>query len=103
MQSIIGKGPIIFLKLAQDNYGEIDAFITPASISSLYPYDERRFLNYTAIRNVITEKEAEFKKQGKDITYNFAPRKMFSGVNFRNIDIQFPYYNYANMFLIDTE
>jgi hypothetical protein len=28
--SIISKGPIVFLKLAQENTGEIDAFITPA-------------------------------------------------------------------------
>ena len=27
--SIIAKGPIVFLKLAQEGYGEIDAFITP--------------------------------------------------------------------------
>jgi len=27
--SIIAKGPVIFLKLSEDDYGEIDSFIFP--------------------------------------------------------------------------
>lgn len=51
--SIISKGPIVFLKLAQDSVGEIDAFITPAGMTSNLPYYSEYFLNYTAINHAL--------------------------------------------------
>jgi hypothetical protein len=47
--SIIGKGPVIFLKMAEANNGEIDAVITPAGITADDPHKNEIFLNYTKI------------------------------------------------------
>ena len=46
--SIISKGPVMFLKLCQDSYGEIDAFLTPAGSTSLHP-NIQTYLNFTSI------------------------------------------------------
>ena len=35
--SIIAKGPVIFLKISEGNYGEIDAYIVPVR-QSVNPY-----------------------------------------------------------------
>ncbi len=65
--SIIVKGPVIFLKLCQTNYGEIDAFITPAGTGNIYPYNQVSFLNYSVIEEVV----------GKS-SFNISPRKIIS-------------------------
>ena len=54
--SIISKGPVIFLKLSEENYGEIDAFITPSGYSSIYPYNQPMFINYTSISELVKPK-----------------------------------------------
>lgn len=45
--SIIGKGPVIFLKMAEGNHGEIDAFILPGAEESTNDLWQSLYLNYT--------------------------------------------------------
>jgi hypothetical protein len=42
--TVIDKGPYIFLELAEDSHGEIDAFITAAQQNAAQSY-----INYTAV------------------------------------------------------
>ena len=75
--SIIAKGPVIFLKLSEDSYGEIDAFIFPlGTIENPYPPYEINFINHTRVMEVVDSKA--------EIPYYFSPRKVFSNVQFLN-------------------
>lgn len=86
--SIVNKGPIIFLKRAQNQHGEVDAYITPARVTDVTPYNQGIFLNFTQAE-IVTKSQ-----------YNISPRKVFWGVG---IDV----YNhrsqlaYQNKFLAD--
>jgi len=73
--SIIAKGPVIFLKLSEDDYGEIDAFIFPVgSYETPYPPMETNFINHTRVVEVLKNQSAQ--------EFNISPRKVFSGVFF---------------------
>ena len=75
--SIISKGPVIFLKLSEDSYGEIDSFIFPLGTNQdIYPVYEINFVNHTRVLEVVKNKSQE--------PYYFSPRKVFSGVTFYN-------------------
>ena len=47
--SIIGKGPIIFLKMAEGNHGAVDAYVFPRGEESTIDLYQTTFLNFTAI------------------------------------------------------
>ena len=49
ISSIISKGPVIFLKMADMHNGEIDAFVTPAKYHNVAPSEnaQNQFINYT--------------------------------------------------------
>jgi hypothetical protein len=66
--TIISKGPYIFLKLAQDSNGEIDAFIYPG-VTDLHNH----FINYTAMQSLIEDDPVN---KAKD--YRVSPRKVFT-------------------------
>ena len=75
--SIIAKGPVIFLKLSEDDYGEIDSFIFPqGTYQSPYPPYEVNFINHTKVLEVV--------KNNSTTEYFFSPRKVFSGVFYGN-------------------
>jgi hypothetical protein len=75
--SIISKGPVIFLKLSEDNFGEIDSFIFPiGTYQDIYPPYEVNFMNHTRVLEVVKNKSQE--------PYYYSPRKVFSGVFFYN-------------------
>jgi len=63
INTIVAKGPIIFLKMAEASEGEIDGFVTPSpsSIGNENSY----FLNYTRVVELYGTQ------------YNLAPRKSF--------------------------
>jgi hypothetical protein len=119
--SIISKGPVIFLKLSQDYSGEIDIFITPGTLSDLYPYYSRYFVNTTAVKQALTLNGT------REDPYTYSPRKVFPSISWRNMDIFNPpsseeevlmhdedgfgdtpklkqgLYEWGNVILIDTE
>lgn len=61
INTVIEKGPIIFLKLAEGNSGEIDGIITSFQDSPTDIDDDatepKNFLNYTRIQELNTEGE----------------------------------------------
>lgn len=69
VNTVISKGPIIFMKLAQKDSGEIDAIYVagPGRNSNQNTYSEQEWysLNYTAATAALDQ---------NDITYNMAPR-----------------------------
>lgn len=69
VNTVISKGPIIFLKLAEGTTGEIDAIVTPTQVplTSFNTYNnfDGIFLNYTQVLNLYNEE------------YNLSPRKQF--------------------------
>ncbi|TNV85125.1 hypothetical protein FGO68_gene1005 [Halteria grandinella] len=66
--TVIDKGPYIFLELAQDSFGEIDAIITPGVSES-----KQSFLSYTAVENRI--------KDLPEMQYRVSPRKVLQAVS----------------------
>ena len=50
--SLVDKGPIIFLKMAQGSNGEVDAYFTPSGINTIRSYSQPKFLNFTTIDNI---------------------------------------------------
>ncbi len=74
--TIISKGPVIFLKLSEDNYGEIDSFIFPLGAKQeIYPAYEINFINHTRVLEVV-------KNKSQEPYYYYSPRKVFSAVTF---------------------
>lgn len=71
INTVVEKGPIIFLKLAEGNVGQYDGIIYPTSSkesnSEGYSNKNGVFLNYTRV--IETTKSQ----------YNFAPRKQMCG------------------------
>lgn len=61
INTIVEKGPIIFLKLAESHHGECDGYVTP--LGSHNRVDMPVMLNYTRIRELYND------------TYNLGPRK----------------------------
>lgn len=59
INSVVSKGPIVFLSLAQKKVGQYDAYLIPTEHSGLIPDSEStllnrysqasRFLNYSAV------------------------------------------------------
>lgn len=47
INSVISKGPVIFLRLAEETSGEIDAIITSFADENSYDTEPSYFLNYT--------------------------------------------------------
>lgn len=64
--TIVSKGPYIFLELAQDSHGEIDAFISPR--------DSSTFINFTSTKSMLED------LRGQGASYDLSPRKVFSSV-----------------------
>ena len=69
--SVIDKAPVIFLRLAEKNSGEIDGILTPPltpinKVSPASNYKVAAQFNYTQFREIMPE-------------INFAPRHYFSG------------------------
>jgi hypothetical protein len=74
INTIVARGPIIFLKMAEANNGEIDGIVTPSQSTALgLNVDQSgfKFLNYTRIRELYGES-----------TYSLAPRKSLCGLPF---------------------
>eukprot|EP00347_Sterkiella_histriomuscorum_P021563 403333540 len=65
--SIIGKGPVIFMKMAEGNHGQVDAFILPRFEDSTTDLYQSTFLNYTSILEQV----------GGEDEYNISPRKTY--------------------------
>lgn len=65
--SLVDKGPIIFLKMSQDSHGEVDVYVTPNQQTSIWPYSQNRFLNFTTVDQVTNHE------------YRISPRKVFIG------------------------
>lgn len=72
INTLVAKGPIIFLKMAQGNQGEYDGIITSSQITTSFnsvAYNrEGIFINYTRIAELYQEK------------YNLSPRKYICGI-----------------------
>ncbi|CDW85019.1 family protein [Stylonychia lemnae] len=73
--SVVNKGPVIFLKMAEANHGEIDAFISPAGYDFPTQTKQQEFLNFTAVQQAIKPK-----------SFNLSPRKLFCGTRLTKID-----------------
>ena len=72
INTLVERGPIIFLKLAEGDIGQYDAIIYPSKGGDDLQLDEfsnfdGHFINYTKAMEVT------------DAQYNFAPRKQFCG------------------------
>ena len=70
INTVVDKGPIIFLKLAEMNEGQYDGIIYPSkSFSGVDKFSnvDGIFINYTRVQEVVESK------------YNLAPRKQFCG------------------------
>ena len=70
INTVVDKGPIIFLKLAEMNEGQYDGIIYPSKgFSGIDKYNNifGIFINYTRVQEVVENK------------YNLAPRKQFCG------------------------
>lgn len=70
INTVVEKGPIIFLKLAEGEAGQYDGIIYPTKSSAQetgYSNDKGIFINYTRVQEITDEQ------------YNFAPRKQFCG------------------------
>jgi 2-keto-4-pentenoate hydratase/2-oxohepta-3-ene-1,7-dioic acid hydratase in catechol pathway len=69
VHTLVDKGPVIFLKLAQITNGEIDAYLTPM---------DAKYVNFTALTAAVQEaKEKNVKKS--EAEYHISPRKVFEG------------------------
>lgn len=68
INTVVAKGPMVFLRLAEGQEGEIDGFITPLGSYKRWLSDGNNhlFLNYTRFQELF--------KQGE---YNMSPRKFF--------------------------
>lgn len=64
INTVVEKGPIIFLRLAEQSHGEIDGFLLPYGEYKNEHGNSHVFLNYTRVSELYGEK-----------TYNIAPRK----------------------------
>ena len=70
INTIVEKGPIIFLKLAQSNEGQFDGVVSPSKgFGGMSSFENREgiFMNYTRVMEVVEKK------------YNLVPRKQFCG------------------------
>ena len=70
INTIVQKGPIIFLKLAEATEGQYDGIVYPTkSFEGLDNYEntEGVFINFTQVQSVVGSK------------YNLVPRKQFCG------------------------
>ena len=70
INTIVEKGPIIFLKLAQSNEGQFDGVVSPSKgFGGMSSFENREgiFMNYTRVMEVVDKK------------YNLVPRKQFCG------------------------
>lgn len=90
--SIIAKGPVIFLKLSEQAYGEIDAFILPDQ-QSIYPYSDYNFVNHSRVEEVLANKSLN--------NYNYSPRKV-QFTYFSNLDQPGFRQQYGYLMVIDT-
>jgi hypothetical protein len=74
INTIIEKGPIIFLKLAESQNGQYDGILMPSSSTSkdIKSFENKygEFINYTHVMEITKEKN-----------YNLSPRKQFCGAN----------------------
>jgi hypothetical protein len=61
--TIVHKGPIIFLKRAEENDGEFDAIVSPKESSDHFL--QKSFLNFTKMAHA------------SNTSYNLSPRKAF--------------------------
>jgi hypothetical protein len=64
INTLVARGPIIFLKLAESSEGEIDGTIEPTFVNN-----EQVYLNYSRVEEVF------------NTTYNLSPRKQYCGVS----------------------
>lgn len=73
INTIVARGPIIFLKMAEANNGEIDGVVTPSQTLALGLDDDQtgvKFLNYTRVTELYQTE------------YNLAPRKTICQIGF---------------------
>ena len=68
INTIVAKGPIIFLKMAEASEGEIDGHVTPSVSSS--GSEQSYFVNYTRVYELYGDQ------------YNLSPRKSYCSVPF---------------------
>jgi len=71
INTLVEKGPIIFLKLAEGNQGQYDGIIYPTKLFNgidSFENTEGVFINYTKVLDVTAGKN-----------FNLAPRKQFCG------------------------
>jgi hypothetical protein len=74
INTIVAKGPIIFLKMAQASYGEVDGVVTPSQTTSLGLREDQtmtKYLNYTRLKEIPGMTK-----------FNLSPRKTFLSVPF---------------------
>ena len=75
INTVVEKGPIIFLRLAEYNHGEVDGFVVPfGSYKKEGAYfNHHIFLNYSRVNELYGESEDE--------ELNLSPRKYTYGVS----------------------
>jgi len=73
INTVVAKGPIIFLKMAEASNGEIDGVVTPSKTTALGLDQDTtgiKFLNYSRVTELYGTE------------YNLAPRKTFCQLGF---------------------
>lgn len=99
IESVIEKGPIVFLEVSENTSGQQDAIITPSQMwldlkEPFIGYNSARsYLNYTSIMD-------EYPKK-----YNFAPRIYVDSFDFGITEVanKTNFMTYAKIYYIDTE
>lgn len=69
INTIIEKGPIIFLRLSENSIGQFDGILYPSKYGNEESNQNGYFLDYTKVMNVTNNK------------FNLSPRKNFTGVD----------------------
>ena len=70
INTVVKKGPVIFLKLSETDWGQIDGIVYPQDKLDFTSYQNNQgyFINYTRTKEVLAENEKK---------YNLSPRKTF--------------------------
>ncbi len=71
INTVISKGPLIFLKIAEDVHGQIDGYIVPHVEFYVDREKEEHLsvnMNYTRAKEIVQDQ------------YNLSPRKTFNGI-----------------------
>ena len=88
INTVVDKGPIIFLKLGELEGGESDGMIHPTERDKDWFDGGGRFVNYTKVMNEVTNNK-----------YNLSPRKQFGSSDFAYGNTQYS----GTLVVLDTK